>query len=383
MLVRSTALLATDSNRGPSDLRQILETAGFTVQLTTFDATDLAPAQHPFVVLDCSGDGVGATAFCRRWREHRGDAESAVIWVGAAPEERMAGWQAGADAVLASPLAFGELPAQIERLTLLSEEKAQLRQRAGESTHINQTLIELYQQHDVDFRIARRIQRSCRPKQLPAVGSARFAVSHRERRGSPGDFHNVIRVDEDRVAFFLGDVMGQSLTSCMLSVFIHQSVTPKEITGQAYRVLPPEEVLQRLGRALAVLGMPDPPLVRIAYGLLNCQTGEMNFACAGHSPLLHLPSSGPAEFWRAPGSLLALGDAPYNSKTASLRPGDRVLLFTDGLPGPSPQPIEAIQAAAEIRRDLPLHGLVATVVQDLLSHSTEPDDFTLLGLQFG
>jgi serine phosphatase RsbU (regulator of sigma subunit) len=375
-------LLVVDPASTQTDARQILEKAGFGVQLATFDATDPKPGQFRHTVVDSSGAPPRAAGFCRRWCEHRGNAESAIVWLADSPEDRMAGWQAGADAVLGRPLAFGELPAQIERLTIHADERKRLSQRANESTQINQTLLQLYQQSDVDFRIARRIQRACRPTQLPAVGRARFTVSHRERVGSPGDFHNVLRVDEDRVAFFLGEVMGQSLTSCMLAVFIHQNVGPKEITGQTYRVLPPEEVLHRLGRALAMLGIPDPPLVRLTYGLLNSQTGELSFACAGHTPPLRLPAIGPAEFWRAPGPMLAPSDTHYTAQSAQLRPGDRILLFTDGLPGATPQPLDNLRAAVEARRELPLPGLVASVTQDLLTQTLEPDDFTLLGLEF-
>jgi phosphoserine phosphatase RsbU/P len=375
-------LLVADPAVNLADLRGSLERAGFAVEAAGFDAADLSRPR--LIVVDSAAAEERAARFCKRWRaERQGQDGGAIIWLAGTPEERMAGWQAGADAVLTRPLAFGELTGQIERLVLQSEERRQLGQRAGESTHINQTLLELYQQHDVDFRIARRIQRSCRPKQLPEIGKARFAVSHRERLGSAGDFHNVLRVDEDRLAFLIGDVMGQSLTSCMLAVFIHQNVTTKEITGQTYRLLPPDEVLQRLGRALAMLGMPEPPLVRLTYGLINCQSGELSFACAGHTPPLCLPASGPAAFWRTPGPLLTPGDVKYSSHSAQLNLGDRVLLFTDGLPGSASEPFENLRAAVENRRDLPLPGLVASVIQDLLAQTSEPDDFTLLGLQFG
>ena len=151
------------------------------------------------------------------------------------------------------------------------------------------------------MRIARRIQRSCRPTVLPAVERARFTVSHRSRSGSGGDFYNVTRADERHVAFFLGDVMGGSLTACLLSIFIHQNVVAKEIRGNTYRLVPPDEVLHKLNRDLAGLGMPDPPLVRLTYGLLNGRSGELQYACAGHTPPLFVPHEGR---W-SPGAILA------------------------------------------------------------------------------
>ncbi len=364
------------------DAREALERAGFAVELASFDGAWAAAELPVFVVADSSNALEPAAEFCRRWRDaHANQTDLSIIWLADSREERMAGWQAGADAALSRPLADGELAGQLARLAKQSEERAELTQRAAESSRINQTLLRLYEQNDADFRIARRIQRMCRPTLLPAVGRVRFAVSHRERVGSPGDFHNVVRVDEDRVGFFVGDVLGQSLTACMLAVFIHQNVASKEIGGQSYRVLPPDEVLQRLARALSMLGMPDPPMMRISYGLLNCQTGEMAFACAGHTPPVRLPAAGPLEILHATGPLLVPGDMHFRAEQTQLQPGDRVLLFTDGLPGASPQPMQSFLAAVEARRSFPLAGLVATVTQDLLTQTREPDDFTLLGLE--
>ena len=381
MPAANLVLLVVDPASSQSDARAALERADLGVEVASFDATTLSPAR--FVVVDSSNSVERAAQFCRRWREERrGKPDAALIWLADSPAARMAGWRAGVDAVLGRPLAEGELAEQIERLAHQAEERAGLAERAGESSQINQTLLRLYEQNDADFRIARRIQRLCRPTQLPAVGQARFAVSHRERVGSPGDFHNVVRVDEQRVGFFVGDVLGQSLTACMLAVFIHQNVATKEISGQSYRVVPPDEVLQRLGRALSMLGMPDPPLIRMTYGLLNCQSGELAFACAGHTPPVRLPAAGPIEILRATGPMLVPGDVRYATQQARLQAGDRVLLFTDGLPGATPQPMESLLAAVESRRSFPLTGLVATVTQDLLTQTTEPDDFTLLGLEF-
>src|SRR5262245_13019743 len=166
-------------------------------------------------VVDSANAVDAAAAGVKRWRTRLAGREVPMVWIADAldPLGRTAGWHVGADAVMVRPLALGELPAQVDRLLRSREERDRLAVLAGESSKINQTLIELYRQVDADFRIARRIQKSCRPTSLPQAGRARFAVSHRERMGSAGDFYNVIRVDEDRVAFLLGDVMGASLTS--------------------------------------------------------------------------------------------------------------------------------------------------------------------------
>ena len=208
-------------------------------------------------------------------------------------------------------------------------------------------------------------------------------MSHRERMGSGGDFYNVARADEEHVAFFLGDVMGSSLTASLLALFVHQAIVPKEISGNTYRLLLPEEVLRRLSRHLAGLGMPDPPLVRLTYGLLNARSGALSYCCAGHTPPLHLPRMGEPTLWHAFGPMLGTADLTFPTNTVQLTAGDRVLLFTDGLHGTTPDTHAELLRDAAKRRDLPLPSLVECLTQDLLTQTPEPDDFTMLGLEFG
>jgi serine phosphatase RsbU (regulator of sigma subunit) len=358
-----------------------LEQTGRPRQTLALNADDWPDCR--LAVVDSANTVDAAAAFVKRWRARLAGREVPVIWIADAldPLGRTAGWQAGADAVLVRPLAFGELAAQIDRLLRWREERDRLAVLAGEASQINQTLIQLYRQVDADFRIARRIQRSCRPANLPAVGRARFAVCHRERMGSAGDFYDVKRVDEERVAFLLGDVLGPSLTASMLAVFLHQSVVAKDIDGQSYQVVQPDEVLRRLNRNLGALGMPEPPMVRLTYALLNGQTGELAYSDAGHTPPLYLPASGAPELWREVGPLLGPVDTKFPVRRMQLHPGDRLLLFTDGLHGTTPDQAEDLLRAAEPHRALPFASLLECLTQDLLTSTAEPDDFTMLGVE--
>jgi sigma-B regulation protein RsbU (phosphoserine phosphatase) len=356
-----------------------LQPSGFRIQSVSLDEE---PPEARLAVIDSRGGSQAAERCAQRWRETQG---GPIIWLAEAldPAARVAGWQAGADMVLVLPLAPGELPRLVTRLLIDHDERSRLQVRADETAQINQNLIQLYRQIDADFRIARRIQRSCRPTNLPEVGRARFAVWHQERMGSAGDFYQVARVDEQRVVFFLGDVLGQSLTSCMLAVFLHQSVQPKEIMGQSYRIVPPDEVLLRLDRQLAQLGVPEPPMVRLTYVLLDTLSGEIHFSCAGHTPPLLLASGqvGP-RFLRLPGPMLGTGDARYPVDHYTLQPGDRLLLFTDGLHGTAPHQLDHLATIAAHYRSRPLAVQLEHLTHDLVVATPEPDDFTVLGVEF-
>src|SRR5262249_9380558 len=137
-----------------------------------------------------------------------------------------------------------------------------------------------------------------------------------------------------------------------------------------------------LNRDLAGLGLPDPPLVRLTYGLLDARGGELQYACAGHTPPLYLPREGPAALWREFGPMLGAAEARQPARTVALKPGGRVPMFPDGLHGTSPETLAELVAAAEKYRGLSLAALDESLTQDLLAKTPEPDDFTMLGVEF-
>ena len=80
--------------------------------------------------------------------------------------------------------------------------------------------------------------------------------------------------------------------------------------------------------------------------------------------------------------MLGTADGRQVVRTVQLKAGDRVLLFTDGLRGTTPETLAELLAVAERHRDLPLAAFNEGLTQDLLTQTPEPDDFTMLGLEF-
>src|SRR5262249_4245214 len=165
----------------------------------------------------------------------------------------------------------------------------------------------------------------------------------------------------------LGQVLGPTMPACMLAVHLQQSIVVKDIEANSYRVLAPDEMLRRLNHGLGVLGLPEPAMVRLTCALLNAQTGELSYSCAGHTPPLYLPASGHSEFCPDIGPLPAPADPKFPLSLAQLHAGDRLLLFTDGLHGTAPGDHDDVLAAAEPHRNLPLASLIECLTQNLLT----------------
>ena len=83
--------------------------------------------------------------------------------------------------------------------------------------------------------------------------------------------------------------------------------------------------------------------------------------------------------------MLGVLDATFPTQSHSLKPGDKVLLYSDGVDtavfeGGRPG-AESLMACAERHRDLPIAEFVPRLARDLFGGAAQPDDLTLLGLE--
>jgi phosphoserine phosphatase RsbU/P len=379
-------LLVTGPPTSRPPVRDWLEPQGFAVEERR--PNDLPDELTPFaaLILDARDGGPDILTQCRRLSLRPLDDRPPLLYL--APDDsapaRLAGFTHGADAVIARSASPEELLAQVRVLERWHKARGQWLARAAEAQQFNQRLQQAYQQIEMDLRLARQLQASFLPRSLPAVGPVRFAVSYRPCGQVGGDFYDVFRLDELHVGFYVADAMGHGVPASLLTIFLKKAVHVKEVTGSNYRLVPPEEVLARLNRDLIAQGLAELPFITMVYGLLNCRSGRLAFARAAHPHPVYLPRAGEPEQWQTPGTLLGIFEAEYPPQQRDLFPGDKLLLYTDGLPhaaaGPAGAPTGLLAAAVE-HRDLPIAAFVERLSQDLLAQEPQPDDFTLLGVE--
>lgn len=371
-----------------AELRAALEGAGFAVTavgLSGIDPAEVARCQA--AVLDVTAKTLTtAQALSRRWRIELGEQYVPMVWLVGDDVSTVAGLDAGADAALRQPVAPDQLIAQVKALLRVQHLHARLSSRAVESQHLNQRLQQAYQQIDGDLELTRRIHRGFLPRTLPEIGQAKFAVCYRPRSRIGGDFYDVVRLDEDHVSAYVADAMGRGLpASSLLSIFVKKSMAAKEILGRSYRLVPPGEVLDRLNRDLVNLSLPEPPFVTMLYMQLNCRDGNVTFARAAHPHPLYVPADGDPEYWHSAGTLLGVFEAEYPVQQRQLRPGDKVLLYSDGVHPPTTGPggpNDPLTEAVKKHRHLAVQPFVDQVARDLLEDSHHPEDFTLLCVEY-
>ncbi|MCE9533391.1 MAG: SpoIIE family protein phosphatase [Planctomycetes bacterium] len=374
----------------PDDTRMPLEAAGFPVSTAAYagiDPNEVSRAQ--LVIFEVTPQtATMAQALCRRWRIDLGEHYIPFIWIcfDSSPVLQSGALDAGADVCIPRPLTPSHLLAQAKALLRVQHLNARLAGRASEAQQINTRLQQAYQQIDNDLEMARRIHRGFLPRTMPEVHQARFDVCYRPRSRVGGDFYDVLRLDEEHVGIYIADAMGRGLpASSLLSIFLKKSMKVKEITGRSYRLIPPGEVLAGLNRELVALGLPEPPLVTMLYMQLNCRDGAVSFARASHPLPLLIPATGELDYLSASGTLLGVFESDYPDQSVQLKPGDKLLLFSDGVNTDNGNAASGSDRLLEVARKFraePLPSFLAEVSQDLLEHSRNTEDFTMIGVEY-
>ncbi|MFE9803552.1 PP2C family protein-serine/threonine phosphatase [Streptomyces goshikiensis] len=179
------------------------------------------------------------------------------------------------------------------------------------------------------------LQSSLLPDALPPIPGMETAAHYRtaspDRLG--GDFYDVFPIDTTRFAFFLGDVCGKGPQAAAVT-----SLTRYTLRAAALHDPDPVSALSTLNRAVHErYSGGDPRYCTAIFGTLEPDPGTgqvtVRLASGGHPPALVLRADGTADFLPTPGGLLIgiLPNAPFAPATATLGPGDTLLLYTDGL----------------------------------------------------
>ncbi len=179
---------------------------------------------------------------------------------------------------------------------------------------------------DEQLAIAREIQQALLPspnKELPFVRACSQNLPCHE---VGGDYFDYFDCEDGKFGFALGDVAGKGMSAALLTSMLQGMFSAQNLLDAPLPV-----VISNINRNLARRGTGNR-FVTFFFGMLDPE-GNCTYVNAGHNPPLLLRRDGSLlELKEGGGMVLGLfAMAQYESRTVQLRPGDHLVLFTDGV----------------------------------------------------
>lgn len=197
-----------------------------------------------------------------------------------------------------------------------------------------------------------------------------------------GDFYQLYHLSGQRLGILIGDVSSHGFPAALI-----MALTTSAIGIYAKEEEAPAEVLRRVHRALIKELETTEMYLSLFYGVLDMGRQQLEYANAGHPQAYRIDADGHAARLGATGPPLGVtGSEPYGEHTVPWKPGDLLVLFTDGLsdglgvrPGSQDGEARLIREVIE-NRGQPLHRIIERIfaISDSRTNSSPPDDRTLL-----
>lgn len=265
----------------------------------------------------------------------------------------------------------------------LTEKNRQLQKAYDELKAAQEQLIEK-ERLERELEVAANIQISILPDVLPTPPNFDFGACIDPARQVGGDFYDVFRIGENKMAVVIGDVADKGVPSAIFMARAHAL-----IAAEADTIEDPGNVMRKVNSHITHLEKATQ-FVTVLYGVLNIDTGEFRYARAGHEPPLILQPDGSVErLPHKPGMALGLWeDIVLDEATITLAPASTLLLYTDGMtdcrdPNGVPFGLERIQRNLSRCSETSAQEICDHLLRTLKKYqqgSKQDDDVTLVAV---
>jgi len=274
------------------------------------------------------------------------------------------------------PTAFSKLDRQI--LDALGVEAASILDNARLVERERQR-----QRMEQELNIAREIQQALLPRGFRDFPYFAVTGLHTPCHAVGGDYFDVFPLGDDRTAIVVADVSGKGLGAALLTTMLQGAFSGMTAGTD------PVQVLNNLNRFLCEHSEVGR-YATLFFSTLD-RDGQILFVSAGHpSPLIL--RSGEVRELVSEGSFPVglIPEARFTAKTASLLPGDTLILFSDGVTeamDPEEQlfGVSRLQEVLSGQHDMPLEDLQKKVlksVETFTRGASQADDITVLLLRY-
>ena len=177
-----------------------------------------------------------------------------------------------------------------------------------------------------ELEVARELQAALLPQDMPVVPGWSVAHSYRTANEVGGDYYDLLRLPDGRIALVVGDASGHGMASGLVMAIANATLKTALDLDPA-----PERVAALLNRAICRIGTKRT-FMSIFYAVLDPATGSLQYVCVGHPFPFVRRQDGRIEELGSGGLPLGMREnLPLEPRTIELQPGDLLAFYTDGL----------------------------------------------------
>jgi sigma-B regulation protein RsbU (phosphoserine phosphatase) len=264
----------------------------------------------------------------------------------------------------------------------LSQKNIEL-ERAYEELKAAQAEVVAKERLERELEIAAEVQRSLLPDVFPPAPGYSFAGRNVPARHVGGDLYDVLALDDEHVGLLMADVSDKSVHAALI-----MAVTRTLFLAHARRSLSPGEVALAVHEGFLEVSTNDDMFVTVFYGVLHLPTGRLCYVRAGQDrPLHYRAEGGPPLELDAEGRFLGmLPGLRLEERTTELRPGDVLVMYSDGVPDAVNEAresygVERLTGLVEQRRTDSAVSVCAAIFDDVFAFrgtAAAFDDITVL-----
>lgn len=203
----------------------------------------------------------------------------------------------------------------------------------GRATHnlvLSEQLKAAYEAVDYEMKVVADIQRSLLPKTMPDIPTMSLAAYYRASHRAGGDYYDFFPLPDSKWGILIADVSGHGTPAAVLMAVTHSLA--HSYPGPP---TPPGQMLEYVNHHLtARYTAQSDTFVTAFYGVYDPAERTLTYASAGHNPPRRKRCLDGTLDLLDGATALPLGIAPdqiYREQTYRLVPGDRLVLYTDGI----------------------------------------------------
>jgi sigma-B regulation protein RsbU (phosphoserine phosphatase) len=180
------------------------------------------------------------------------------------------------------------------------------------------------QHENADYSQARAIQEGLLPRSMPKIAGLDLSGVWQPARSMGGDYYDVLELSETEVAVCIGDVAGKGMPAALLMSGLQAAVRASASSS-------PRDLCERV-RRVVVSSLSGGRFVTFFYATIDMAAMRLRWSNAGHNaPILARADGTVVRLAEGGPAISRLFKDKYEEREIALSPGDRIVLFTDGV----------------------------------------------------